>query len=220
MANDDNEIILGTGTLLGLFFGLVILCALFFGLGYSWGKKSAQASAGLQLSDSGDEVPVASDAKPSATTAAAPPASPINCPTGDCTGNTPYTSPSVAEPTPAPNGEAVPPGAQPSAQTQLPAPPQPAQPAAQQQAGPQSETAKPSAPSGGYIVQVAAVSKQEDAEALVAALKQKNYPVFIAPGTQSDKYFHVQMGPFADEKAAEAMKAKLLGDGYNAIVKK
>ena len=53
-----------------------------------------------------------------------------------------------------------------------------------------------------YFVQVAAVSKQEDAAALVDALKKKQYPAFAA-NTPGDKLFHVQVGPFADIKVAE-----------------
>ena len=76
------------------------------------------------------------------------------------------------------------------------------------------------APSGNITVQVAAVTKQEDADVLVAALRRKNYPVFVAPGTSVDNLYHVQVGPFAELKDAEAIKSKLAGDGYNAIVKK
>jgi len=66
---------------------------------------------------------------------------------------------------------------------------------------------------------VAAVSKQEDADALVEALKGHQYQAFIAtPG--ADKLFHVQVGPFADIKDAEATRAKLVADGYNPILKK
>jgi DedD protein len=72
----------------------------------------------------------------------------------------------------------------------------------------------------GFMVQVAAVSRQEDADALAGALRKKQYPVFVMPGTGPDKLLHVQVGPFAELKDAEAMKAKLAGDGYNAIVKK
>jgi cell division septation protein DedD len=74
-------------------------------------------------------------------------------------------------------------------------------------------------PNGGYFVQVAAVSKQEDAEALVDALKKKDYPAFVASQT-SDKLFRVQLGPFAEMKEAEAMRTRLIGDGYSPIVKK
>ena len=34
-----------------------------------------------------------------------------------------------------------------------------------------------------------------------------------------DPLFHVQVGPFTDKKDAEAMRTRLAGDGYNAIVK-
>jgi len=71
----------------------------------------------------------------------------------------------------------------------------------------------------GYYVQVAAVSKQEDADALVDALKRKQYPAFSA-STASDKLFHVQVGPYAEIKDAEAMRTKLVSDGYNPILKK
>jgi DedD protein len=70
----------------------------------------------------------------------------------------------------------------------------------------------------GYYVQVAAVTKQEDADALVEALKSKQYPAFSAAA--SDKLFHVQCGPYADIKDAEGMRAKLISDGYNPILKK
>ena len=39
-SSQDTEITLGTAKLLGLFFGLVIVCAVFFALGYTLGRKS------------------------------------------------------------------------------------------------------------------------------------------------------------------------------------
>ena len=71
-----------------------------------------------------------------------------------------------------------------------------------------------------YYVQVAAVSRQEDADALVEALKKKQYPAFTANNTSADKFYRVQVGPYADLKEAEAMRARLISDGYNPIVKK
>src|SRR5256885_13663247 len=45
MANsEDTEITLGTGKMLAIFFGLVALCAVFFGMGFSLGKTSAAPS--------------------------------------------------------------------------------------------------------------------------------------------------------------------------------
>ncbi len=197
----DTEITLGTGRLLGLFFGLVIVCAVFFGLGFSLGRNSAKTGS-LTM----EEPPGAStSAQPASTvekTAAgtrervAPP--PISQPVVDATqaSSTPATPTTPAITTPAP-----------VASVNSTAPPE------------MNKAASISPNSGSYSVQVAAVSKQEDADALVDALKKKSYPVFVATAA-SDKLFHVQVGPFGDIKDAEAMKAKLLGDGYNPIVKR
>jgi cell division septation protein DedD len=66
---------------------------------------------------------------------------------------------------------------------------------------------------------VAAVSKQEDAQSMVAALQKKQYPVFLT-NVPGDSLFHVQVGPFSDPKDAEAMRARLVAEGYDAIVKR
>jgi cell division septation protein DedD len=75
-------------------------------------------------------------------------------------------------------------------------------------------------PMGGYFVQIAAVSKQEDAESLVEALKKKQYPAFVASNSSTDKLFRIQLGPFGDIKDAEGMRSRLVNDGYNPILKK
>src|SRR6201998_1227408 len=87
---------------------------------------------------------------------------------------------------------------------------------------PASSSADPATtmPTSGYFVQVAAVSKQEDADALVDALKKKEYPAFVASAAANDKLFRVQLGPFSDIKDAEAMRTKLVADGYRPILKK
>jgi len=82
-----------------------------------------------------------------------------------------------------------------------------------------AKSGKAEAATGTFTVQVAAVRHQEDAEALLGALRKKEYPVFLA-SANSDSLFHVQVGPFSNQKEAESMRARLSGDGYNAIVKK
>src|SRR3954468_24687327 len=102
-----------------------------------------------------------------------------------------------------------------------------AEPVIQEQESPKSvETAKGKSEvkgaanqGGSFTVQVAAVRHQEDAEALLGALRKKEYPVFLA-SANLDSLFHVQVGPFPSQKEAESMRARLSGDGYNAIVKK
>jgi DedD protein len=188
----DTEITLGTGKMLVLFFGLVLLCALFFGMGFTMGKNSVRSAPELLATPSG--------ARPSAAnqTTQAPPQA---------------QTPAPANSAPVDNGSA---GTNPPSQ-QAPAttPDQNAQQPGAQGGG----TAQGTPPGPGYTVQVAAVSKQEDADALVEALKGHQYQAFVAaPG--ADKLFHVQVGPFADIKDAEATRAKLVADGYNPILKK
>jgi DedD protein len=93
-------------------------------------------------------------------------------------------------------------------------------PAAPVSAVPAEPTDTHIAGSGYYFVQIAAVRKQEDAEALVASLRKKDYAVFSTNNAPADKLFHVQIGPFSNQKDAEGLRTKLVGDGYNPIVKK
>jgi DedD protein len=185
----DTEITLGTGKMLALFFGLVILCAIFFGMGFSMGKNSVRSSVELLPS-------------PSAPTGARPSAS----------------NRTVVIPPPAPESKSDSQAAQPaSSGDSANAAAQPANQATSQSAAPGQPGA--AQPGTGYFVQVAAVSKQEDAEALVESLKGRQYAAFIT-NTPPDKLFHVQVGPFADIKDAEGMRSKLVSDGYNPILKK
>ena len=84
---------------------------------------------------------------------------------------------------------------------------------------PKASKAAAAGQTGSFTVQVAAVRHQEDAEALLSALRKKQYPVFLT-SANSDSLFHVQIGPFPNQKEADGMRARLAGDGYNAIVKK
>jgi DedD protein len=75
-----------------------------------------------------------------------------------------------------------------------------------------------SASGGTYVLQVAALRRESDAHSVALGLQKKKFPAFvIAP--QSDKYYHVQVGPYADQKSAEAAKKGLESAGFKAIVK-
>src|SRR5258708_35637763 len=70
----DREISLNTTTILGIFFALALLCAVFFGFGYSMGRKSAQPSTSpaevTPRSDNTNSKPAAgSPANPSTSSA-------------------------------------------------------------------------------------------------------------------------------------------------------
>lgn len=193
-SSQDTEITLGTGKLLVLFFGLVGICALFFALGYSLGRKSEPAVTTASAATTPQTVPGTS--KASSGSAAAPPmtfyksveqkdANPELTPATDAKTDTAPTTTTPVQNTPA--------------------------------STPESGATLPSG--AGYFVQVAAVSKQEDADALVDALKKKTYPAFVA-AAQADKLFRVQVGPFSDIKEAEGTRTRLIADGYSPILKK
>jgi len=74
---------------------------------------------------------------------------------------------------------------------------------------------------GTIVVQIAAVSREDDAVALAGALRKKNYNVFVVNNpVTNDKFYHVQVGPFSTMAEAEAMKAQLVAEGYNPIIKR
>jgi cell division septation protein DedD len=68
------------------------------------------------------------------------------------------------------------------------------------------------------MVQIAAVSSQDVADILLTSLRKKGYSVSVRHEPQ-DKLLHIQIGPFANRKDAEAMQQRVLSDGFNAIVK-
>jgi DedD protein len=198
-SEQDTEITLGTGRMLALFFGLVLLCAVFFAVGFSLGKKTAGVGS-ANVAATSNQTPAAV-VRPSAAknTQPVPPTEDLTFykAVGEKPADTGLT-PQESQPPPA---AATPAGEPPKADTGAALP-------------------LPSSASGSYYVQVAAVSRQEDADALIEALKKKQYPAFAVSNSPADKFFHVQVGPYADIKEAEAMRTRLVNDGYNPIVKR
>jgi DedD protein len=198
-----SEITLSTASLLGIFFGLVLVCGVFFGFGYSTGRGTGHAAQAA--------VPAsAPEPEPTGTAQNTPPPQP------------PQEEPQVVVKTPT---KAPDPVAETSDVQNPPAPPTPKpsakKPSAVEQAALESQatiTSTTDANAGKPMVQIAAVARREDADVLVSALRQRGYGVVIRSEPQ-DKLLHVQVGPFADRVQATAIKQKLLSDGYNAIIK-
>jgi cell division septation protein DedD len=191
MAEQETEITLGAGRLLGLFFGLVVVCAIFFVSGYRLGKNAPGSNRPLTDVPAIPDSPAVKPAASQGTVVVKPNCA--NTPEG-CASATPESSPADGSSAPGVSTNTTPPAA------------------------PTPEAVRTDNPAG-YIVQVAAVSKQQDAEALVAALRRKQYQVFTATST-ADTLFHVQIGPFGESKDAEAVRSRLITDGYNPIVKR
>ena len=214
-----SEITLSTASLLGIFFGLVLVCGVFFGFGYSMGRGTGAAQATLVPSsstrNSGEAEEAAADN--SATPAPQPAA------------KQPDNGETIAAPAPVAVHPAV-------EETQRDDPREhekvaalvpaetPAQlvtskPAAGKVAPAYQPPADaPASGTGQAMVQIAAVSRPQDADVLVAALRQRGYGVVVRSEPQ-DHLLHVQVGPFANRMQAAEVKQKLLSDGYNAIIK-
>ena len=189
----DTEITLGVGRLLVLFFGLVVLCGIFMGIGYSLGRNTAKAAAG----DTGT-ITASATGKPTPTSVIKPPDS---------------TSQSSTDLSFYKSVEQKEPDSQLQSKTAEP------ERKSEDKATPAPEIKAGAVPGSGYMVQIAAVSKKEDADALVDALRHKQYPVFVT-AVPGDKLFHVQIGPFPDTKDAESVRTRLMADGYNPILKR
>jgi len=70
----------------------------------------------------------------------------------------------------------------------------------------------------GMHLQVAALTRESDALALARNLQRKNFPTFVQPPA-NDKYYHVLVGPYPDQKAADNARKGLELAGFKAIVK-
>jgi DedD protein len=211
-AQPDRELTLSSTTLLAIFFGLVLICGLFFGLGYTLGRRSSEItnSANPVQAASTSETPQPSDLRPKPSAAAQPTVvtPPTPAPLPDDT-----QSPDAASVTPAPEDKsAVVKPATKTPETPAPQPKPTVQPALP------SATQPTSATTPGVMVQIAAVTNSADADVLVKALQKHGYSVTVRHDP-SDNFLHVQVGPFNTRAEANTMRQKLLSDGYNAILK-
>ena len=234
MASDDTEMTLGTGKLLGLFFLLAAICGVFFSIGYSLGKSTsreqalndqpaataitAEANASVSQNKPSAVVPVKAEVQPAQEqpTASNPQGNltfykavqqtgdGVQLPSKEVQSATSTNAiEATATPAPAPAKSATAPSSAPLA------------------SAPVVTRSSPVTGPGTIVVQIAAVSREDDAVALAGALRKKNYNVFVVNNpVTNDRFYHVQVGPFATIPEADAMKAKLTAEGYNPIVKK
>ena len=206
----DTELTLSSMTLLAIFFGLVLLCGLCFGLGYTLGRRGSQQPLAAVQPSAGAQTALQagiSRPKPSATapTGAAPSQQNVvvNLPPSAAPGANPAANSRSSDPAFESGQSQVRPALPAVASTV-----QSAQPAAMQPAP---------ALAGPLMVQIAAVSHDEDAEVLVSALHNRGYAV-VARREAADGLIHVRIGPFSSRDVANRWRLKLLGDGYNAVV--
>jgi cell division septation protein DedD len=215
----DREITLGTTTVLGIFFGLAILCAAFFGFGYSLGSK--HVTAGATPTGEPLQAHIFGGTKPAAGSNPYAPVQPANAVAPGTTAN-PSSGPAPKAVAP-PAGAAATPEAFETVESVVKPPRTPPAQAVVTASAPLVTAPAPvplAAPVAAQqlVVQVAALSHQEDADLIRTTLERRGYSVAIR-ADPNDKLLHVQVGPFGTRKDAEAMRQKLLSDGFNAYIK-
>jgi len=203
---------------IGLFVLILMFSALFFALGFKMGQSQTDVIAGIKLPKIGVADPLVT-----------PRPLPGKHTNGVAPQETPQTSERPAE-TPEnpawkihePENTAVRPNhvdASPS-----PAATQHSAPAVVKTAAPvaapthNKTSSAPFVPTGSYTLQVAALRSRDDALDLSKNLQKRKFPSFVAP-PQGDKFYRVQVGPYTDQKSAEAAKKGLDAAGFKAIVK-
>jgi DedD protein len=198
--------------LVSLFLGVVLLCGVFFTLGYVMGHN--QYGGPVHASESADADQPVSRPTPRPKAEQAPAATPA--PANNewdfySKKNADDTVNSISKPAAAPSPSvaarpvnAASPAMAPNAAKSVPA-------AARFQA--------PKLNKGAVVLQVAAVTHESDAMAMADVLQQKHFPSFVVTPT-NDNFYRVQVGPYSDVPAADAAKQALDHAGFIAIIKR
>ena len=208
---------------IGLFLLMLLFSGVFFTLGYVMGRNQydGQVSAATTNARAPEREPVV-PAKPERAPKQAAEAPPVASESDPATSgsNSDWefygsSKPAKGEPhlEPVPKAPAIPPesktvSAKPKVEPVTPAPAS-------------AKTSKPVAnapliPSGALVLQVAALTKQDDALSIAGSLQKKHFAAFVQM-PQKDKFYRVQVGPFKEKKSADAAKKGLEGEGFKAF---
>jgi DedD protein len=219
--------------LVGLFLGVVLLCAVFFTLGYVMGRTQYGAPVHAAGSfDHGAPLPLSPAAKPKdkdkihdAQNPAAP--APGEWDFYTRKDNT-HLGPSATNESPAALPKPLPvsaPAASSKAPATGPAPASSAKPAdtnaqpSQPAAITPARFAPPKSAKGTIVLQIAAFKRESDALSMADILQRKKFPSFVvAPA--SDPLYRVQVGPYPNAHAAQIAQSALKRDGFKALLKR
>jgi cell division septation protein DedD len=202
---------------IGLFMAVILLSGLFFTLGYVMGRN--QSAGDVSAADFREKPEFPAFSKPEVTSKRTNKPTPAEKPAEtSAPGNSDWEFYHAGD------------SKKPEDRLKPTAAPAPAalrktEPVSAKTAAPSRTTAlaaksskRPQTPGGAYILQVAASRNESDALELARRLQQKKFPAFVL-SPHGDKYYRVQVGPFADEKAAETARKGLEGAGFNAFLK-
>jgi len=199
-ADGQYEMVLENRHVMTLFFVVIVLCGVFFGLGYIVGKNTvatgataAQQQDATAAKEEGKKNPLASAGKKADTAAS------------DLT-----FQKTLEDKGAAPGLEAAQPANRTASGTSAPAaPPAETKPAAPPVAAQQ--------PAAAAIIQVGALKNRTDADSMASTLKDRGFAPVIEQ--QPDGLFHVFI-PVSSAGDADAMKARVEKAGFKAFIKK
>ncbi len=196
------ERVLESRHLVGLFLGVVLLCGVFFTLGYVMGRN--QFGGSVHAAESPSRNVPSSSAKPKE---GEPPVWDFY---GGKKDNDRLEQPAPPAKPPAPSNAAA------GKPNTAPAPSP--KPSVNDAKSPQRYQT-PAIPKAAILLQVAALRRQGDALEMAEAIQQKKFPAFVVtPG--SDNFYRVQVGPYQDIATAEAAKRALEQFGFKPIIKR
>ena len=204
---------------IGLFFLMLLFSGVFFTLGYVMGRKEFEGQVRAEGSFRPSDMVV--KAKPEVepkrqkeVPQVEPATDPVTPPSsdwefyhaGESKATDEHLKPAPVNTSPARNAA--------TSSKNLNANAKPATPSASK-----SVVASPQTPRGSFTVQVAALTKQADALNVASTLIKKKFPAYVVP-PQGDKYYRVQVGPYPNQKAADAARKSIESAGFKAIVKR
>jgi DedD protein len=198
--------------LIVLFLGIVLLCGVFFTLGYVIGHNQYDGAVHAAEAPEASAPIIHKASKPAASdnTSATTP--------GPANSEWDFYSKNASnhlEPAEKPSSPAVPTAAPANKETAAP-------PAATESAKAIPVSARFQPPrmlKGSVVLQVAAVTHQSDAVAMADALQRKKFAAFVlAPS--GDNFYRVQVGPYRDQRNAESAKNALERAGFRSIIKR
>jgi len=70
----------------------------------------------------------------------------------------------------------------------------------------------------GFVLQVGAMTHEENADILRESLEQKNFPAFVFKRS-TNRFYRVAVGPYSDADTAVRIKDQLEGKGFEAIIR-
>ncbi len=199
--------------LVGLFLGVVLLCGVFFTLGYVMGRTQyAGALHAETITQRPSPVSAVATAPRENAVVAPAPSEWDFYPKRDSAKKSDVI-PANQQAAPAPALETV--SETPAPEAEAP-PPQPVVFPTKTHTPPPSTT---HAAKVSIILQVAALRHKSDAMEMQRLLHKKHFPSFVSPPPRGDTLYRVQVGPYTDERAADAAKAALDRAGFKAIIK-